>query len=44
MEDLKRYQKLVFIIKMDDLILWRCNHTGKFPHNRRFVLGERQVW
>jgi hypothetical protein len=23
------------------LILWSCNHTGKFPRNHRFVLGER---
>jgi hypothetical protein len=21
--------------------LWSCNHTGKFPRNHRFVLGER---
>ena len=23
------------------LILWTCNHTGKFPRNHRFVLVER---
>jgi hypothetical protein len=22
-------------------ILWSCNHTGKFPRNHRFVLGEQ---
>ena len=27
--------------KTYDLILWSCNHTGKFPRNHRFVLGER---
>jgi hypothetical protein len=21
--------------------LWSCHHTGKFPRNHRFVLGER---
>ena len=21
--------------------IWSCNHTGKFPRNHRFVLGER---
>jgi hypothetical protein len=29
------------ITKTYDLILWSCNHTGKFPRNHRFVLGER---
>ena len=24
-----------------DLILWSCNHTGRFPRQHRFVLGER---
>ena len=24
-----------------DLILWSCHHTGRFPRNHRFVLGER---
>jgi hypothetical protein len=23
------------------VILWSCNHTGKFPRNHPFVLGER---
>ena len=41
MEDLKRHEELVVITKMYDLILWSCNHTGKFPRNHRFVLGER---
>ena len=32
---------LVIITKTYDLILWSCNHTGRFPRNHRFVLGER---
>src|SRR3954452_6060384 len=35
------YEELTVITKTYDLILWSCNHTGKFPRNRRFVLGER---
>src|SRR5271170_88594 len=38
---LKRTQELIVITKTYDLILWSCNHTGKFPRNHRFVLGER---
>ena len=34
-------QELIVITKTYDLILWSCNHTGKFPRNHRFVLGER---
>src|ERR1700693_3224641 len=41
MADLKRHEELVVITKTYDLILWSCNHTGKFPRNHRFVLGER---
>src|ERR1700732_5112715 len=41
MADLKRLEELVVITKTYDLILWSCNHTGKFPRNHRFVLGER---
>src|SRR5215469_10972557 len=41
MEDLKRHEELVVITKTYDLILWSCNHIGKFPRNHRFVLGER---
>jgi len=41
MVDLKRYEELTVITKTYDLILWSCNHTGKFPRNHRFVLGER---
>ncbi len=33
--------ELVVITKTYDLILWSCQHTGKFPRNHRFVLGER---
>ena len=29
------------ITKTYDLILWSCNHTSRFPHVHRFVLGER---
>ena len=36
-----RNQELVVITKTYDLILWSCHHTGRFPRNHRFVLGER---
>ena len=36
-----RDTELVIIIKTYDLILWSCNHTGRFPGNHRFALGER---
>ena len=35
------HQESVVITKTYDLILWSCRHTGKFPRNHRFVLGER---
>ena len=38
---MKKTQKLVVITKTYDLILWSCNHTGRFSSRRRFVLGER---
>jgi len=41
MADRKRTDELTVITKAYDLILWSCNHTGKFPRNHRFVLGER---
>ena len=41
MFDRKRTDELTVITKTYDLILWSCNHTGKFPRNHRFVLGER---
>src|ERR1700684_1157358 len=41
MTDRKRHEELVVITKTYDLILWSCNHVGKFPRNHRFVLGER---
>ena len=41
MADLKRHEELTVITKAYDLILWSCNHTGKFPRNHRFMLGER---
>ena len=34
-------QELVVITKSYDLIRWSCHHTGRFPRNHRFVLGER---
>ena len=37
----KDVEELVVITKTYDLILWSCNHTGRFPRNHRFVLGER---
>src|SRR5438270_10054917 len=41
MAELKRHEELVVITKTYDFILWSCHHTGKFPRNHRFVLGER---
>ncbi len=38
---MKTAQELIVVTKTYDLILWSCNHTGKFPRNHRFVLGER---
>jgi 23S rRNA-intervening sequence protein len=38
---IKKDQELIVITKTYDLILWSCNHTGRFPCNHRFVLGER---
>ena len=38
---MKSQDELIVISKMYDLILWSCQHTGKFPRNHRFVLGER---
>ena len=35
------HEELVVITRTYDLILWSCHHTGKFPRNHRFVLGER---
>ncbi len=37
----RRTEELIVITKAYDLILWSCHHTGKFPRNHRFVLGER---
>src|SRR3954452_11263173 len=34
-------EELNVITRTYDLILWSCHHTGKFPRNHRFVLGER---
>lgn len=40
MADRKRTDELTVITKAYDLTLWSCNHTGRFPRNHRFVLGE----
>lgn len=37
----KADEELIVITKTYDLILWACHHTGRFPRNHRFVLGER---
>jgi hypothetical protein len=37
----REHEELTVITKTYDFILWSCNHTGKFPRNHRFVLGER---
>ena len=34
-------EELTVLTKTYDLILWSCHHTGRFPRNHRFVLGER---
>src|SRR3954449_1026281 len=34
-------EELTVLTKTYDLILWSCHHTGQFPRNHRFVLGER---
>ena len=34
-------RELPVITKTYDLILWSCNHTGRFPRNHRFLLGEK---
>ena len=41
MADHTKHEELVVITKAYDLILWSCNHTGKFPRNHRYGLGER---
>jgi len=38
---MKKHEELVVITKTYDLILWSCNHTGRFPRQHRLVLGER---
>ena len=38
---MKKNAELIVITKTYDLILWSCNHTGRFPRQHRFVLGER---
>jgi hypothetical protein len=37
----KDYEELTVITRTYDFILWSCHHTGRFPRNHRFVLGER---
>ena len=37
----KEHEELTVITKTYDFILWSCHHTGKFPRNHRYVLGER---
>lgn len=38
---MKKQEKLVIITKTYDLILWSYNHTGRFPRQHRYMLGER---
>jgi hypothetical protein len=38
---MKKQEELVIITKTYDLILWNCNHTGRFPRQHRYMLGER---
>jgi hypothetical protein len=37
----RSHEELTVLTKTYDLILWSCHHTGRFPRNHRFVLGER---
>ena len=37
---MKKAEELVVITKTYGLILWSCNHTGRFPRQHRFMLGE----
>ena len=39
---MKKHEELVVITKTYDLILWSCNHTGRFPRQHRFVLGDHR--
>ena len=39
--DRQRGQRMIVIAKTYDLILWSCNHIGKFPRHHRFLLGEK---
>ena len=32
---MKKQEELVIITKTYDLILWSCNHTGRFPRQHR---------
>ena len=41
MGDPRRTEELTVITKAYDLILWSSDHTGKFPRNHPFVLGDR---
>ena len=38
---MQKTEELVVIAKANDLILWSCNHTSRFPRQHRFVLSER---
>jgi hypothetical protein len=33
--------ELLVLTKAFDFIVWSCRHTGRFPRQHRFVLGER---
>ena len=33
---MKKQEELVIITKTYDLILWSCNHTGRFPNSCPF--------
>ena len=38
---MNKSEEMIVITRTYDLILWSCHHTGRFPRNHRFVLGER---
>src|ERR1700752_4785446 len=38
---MNKHHELIVITNTYDLILRACHHTGRFPRNHRFVLGER---
>ena len=36
----RQKEELIVITKTYDFIRWSCHHTGKFPRNHRFEIGD----